>query len=444
MSQRRNISVFNMSFLDLITNYLGATTILLLVAMKHYEETPCPNISRKIEAHYDPRTQRIWSDSLYTAVRGVKARDTILVIVHDEQPLPCGPQQSGSGQGGGNGGGGQGPRPDVCLIFPKIENPQCDLKNGTYTAQLVVEKSGACNGLSWKTADGITGRYGQPVTVGPFPLHDGDREIVVTDSRNSEANGRATIYAPNCNDQPVAARIIIAEQGKRCDNAGTLSDPSDDKFTVELKPEAIGFNGSAWSSGGKTGRYGAAVLFGPYLISQGKQKIRVVDSQNPSVFNDYEVEPTAVCSAPPPPLPPPPTLPGDINFYISWGDKNEKVDLYVQRDNRWVYDEHRHDPSIGRWDNMKAGPFDRTDCETIRQDKPLPGTYKVFAHYKGHREGTNKANLKVSLWVVSKTKPAGNKKIELAVPLTRQNPKRGGGKLLATVEVAVDGSIRIR
>lgn len=438
MSQRRNISVFNMSFLDLITNYLGATTILLLVAMKHYEETPCPNISRKIEAHYDPQTQRIWSDSLPDNVQRVKMSDTILVVVGDERPLPCGPQQSG------NGGGGRQYRPDVCAIYPKIENAQCDLKDGTYTAQLVVEKSGACNGDSWKTADGLSGRYGQPVTIGPFSMRDGDHELVVTDARNSAANARVTVYAPNCSGQPVAARIIVAEQNKKCDDGGTPNDPSNDKFTVELKVEAIGFNGSAWSSGGKTGRYGAAVLFGPYLISQGRQKIRVADSQNPSVFKDYEVEPTAVCSATPPPPPPPPTLPGDINFYISWGDKNEKVDLYVQCGNRWVYDEHRNEPSIGKWDNMKAGVFDRTDCETVRQDQPLPGTYKVFAHYKGHRDGTDKAALKVSLWAISKSKPGGNKKIELSVPLTRQSPKRGGGKLLATVEVAADGSIRIR
>lgn len=428
-----------MSFLDLITNYLGATTILLLVAMKYYQETPCPAIAHSVEGGYDPLHQEVRAN-VNTAVAGVKIGDTLLFIVRemsDYRPAPGGGEQTNI------------PRdPSVCGIYPKIQNMRCD-DSGTpdnpnddrFWFELMVEKNGPCRGERWQSGDGASGRYGAPVSFGPFNIRDGNRELRLSDSRDASVKASITAFAPPpCSGNEAGQCSLFAvAQNIQCNGNGT-SGTTDDTYTFDLMVTKNGPCGSNWQTAdGKNGRYGTPAPMGPFKISQGIKYIIVSDAQNPGVSVKVTITPPQPCSKQDGVVWP--QLPGSINLYLKWGDRDQKVDLYVKREGQWLYHERPRDPKMGRWDNFKASPFDRTDCETLRQNKPIPGKYSVYAYYKGSRSGPDKPSVDVNFYALSNDKPEGNRKITASLPLSNNSPKHGGGKLLATIEVLADGKI---
>ncbi|MCC7244348.1 MAG: hypothetical protein IT269_01600 [Saprospiraceae bacterium] len=437
-----------MSFLDLITNYLGATTILLLVAMKYYQETPGPSIKHMVDGNYDPLHSTLIAD-VNTQVAGVKEGDSIMVVVRSTQVQYKPGQQ--------NGGGGNTPRdPSICGIYPKIMDIRCD-NNGTandpsddqFTFDLQVEKNGPCRGSRWKSADGQSGRYNATVHFGPFLIREGNREIRVSDDSDPSVQANITAYAPPpCSGNapaPEQCTIYAAAQNVTCNGQGSKN-AQDDTYTFELLVTKNGPCGSSWAAAGKTGQYTSPVLFGPYKISQGVQKITVTDAKNSSISTVVTVNPPAPCSNgggggdtqwPQPP--------GQVNFYIKWGDTNQKVDLYVEKGGNWAYHENPNSRinGIGQWSSLKSTMFDRTDVETVKQNKPVPGVYRVYAYYKGAKSGADKPSVNVDFYALSSLKPEGNRKYSVSVPNTDKSPKRGGGKLLATVTVLADGSLQV-
>jgi len=439
-----------MSFLDLITNYLGATTILLLVAMKYYQETPCPAIVQRVEGGYDPLRQEVRA-SVNTAVKSLEVGDTIMFVVQELANFQA-PAQSGQG----NGGGAMPPvDPAVCSLYPTVKSQRCDdagtandPSDDRFWADILVEKYGPCRSSRWKTADGLNGRYQSTVTLGPYLIREGIRELRFADENDKTAMAKLTLYPPPpCSGNAVstdACTIYAAAQNVNCDGQNTQNG-SDDTYTFELLVTKNGPCGNNWTAvGSKSGRYGTSVPFGPYKISQGIQKITVADSQNPSLTTVVTVNPPAPCSRSNNDGAHWPQLPGVVNFYIKWGDLNQKVDLYVEKNGNWIWHERPFDRSIGRWDNFKSSPLDRTDVETLRQKEPKQGTYKIYGYYKGARKGVDKATVDVDFYALSSLRSAGNRKISVSVPMSDKSPRRGGGKLLATVIVSADGSIQVK
>lgn len=369
-----------MSFLDMMTNFLGAVIILFLLAAKEMGKRPFPNVKATATVVYNDVTKSIDGklDATVLTNTTLQAGDTILVIVGkttSEKPVvadqrPTQPQYTGPAGVQLNDNqvvvdrkeyeeALKNPKEAECAIIADVlKISPCNDKgtpaNGdddTYTVDVKVSAAGKCAASRlWKDnkLSGVTG-YDKIKTY-TFKVKDGPQTIAITDMGGDASKSITVNPPPSCvkKDAPTAV-------------AG---------------------------------------------------------------------EHTA--------FPPPPGL----NFQIEFDEQSGNVDLYVEKDGRWAYGGRPNDPQIGRWSDERGGWLSpgKSGVERVRQLEPLqPGTYKVYAHYK---KGSP-PSMKVSLFVSSQ-KARQAQKFDYLVSQSKDSPKNGGGLFMKTVTVNANGSFTIR
>ncbi len=355
--QRRVLQVFNMSFLDMILNLVGALIILLLISMKNVNNRPCPEIKYNTTAHLDSLKNIIW-DTL--SWRNLKIKDRVLVTIEDYQPLrsekcsPCFPQKVCNRRHYPDA------TPCVCAVCPD-EKGGCSIvgvatsgecmNDGTYTATIIVRSAGRC-GVGWKDNLGHTGIYDRPTTA-TFKASDGNKVLYATDSEDSKRTCRVNVFPPKC-----------------------------------TPPTPGGGGGS------------------------------------PSI--------------------------GEINFKMTWKDANARINLYVESGGKWCTANRGQKFGYIEQAKIMKDPFTGKylgEEQFIQADKVIPGTYKIYAHYKGvqDKKQNTPQKLTVSLNVSSKSHPELNDIVPREVSLQDNSPRSsGGGTYLATVVVSADGSIKFQ
>jgi hypothetical protein len=218
MATRRALQVFSLPFLDMVTNYLGATIILFLVAAQYQQEKPCPSIKTQLEGFVDSTGQYIWTKE---AAALVTVGDSVLIIIKDTLNLP--------GQGNSTNGpvvisGGivyktaactlphctdntcpPCPLPGQCAIYATYSDVNC-IGTDQFTALVTVKTTGTNCGTTWRSSTGKTGTYNKPELFGPFPISSGKQKITITDVQNSNNSTYIEVMPPSCNNTPTAHR----------------------------------------------------------------------------------------------------------------------------------------------------------------------------------------------------------------------------------------------
>jgi len=252
-------------------------------------------------------------------------------------------------------------------------------------------------------------------------------------------------------EQQAEQIIIESLTTSACNDAGT-PDAGDDTYTVELKVVKTGQAGISYRVDEKTATYNTNATFGPYRLRDGPKTITVRDGQNAALMKTSKINPPPPCNPPPPlpPVPPTPEAPGMVNFYASWDDPTDKVNIYVKKGNAWVYGGRTFDARIGEFSEFQAktGPLKRrnTNVETVRQLQHfIPGTYQIYLHYKGNKkQEKNKPAVAVTLWLLNKKNPGDSRPFPCTIPFSAKDPKNGGGQLVKTVEITEEGKFIIR
>ncbi len=207
---RREIQVFNMSFLDMMTNFLGAVIILFLLSAQNISKAPAGSgLIRKVEGSYDP--DRL---ILHGQTTNVKIGDTLMLIVKDNQPVI--PSGLSDGNYAHRNPPKQRPYVDTTGIWrtkpPYNQQPEAlfiesaiasdcndagtpDAADDTYTVSITIAKSGK----TASTACNIDGRkvdYGKSTELGPFLIRNGAKTFVVRDGQNANLTKTMTINPP--------------------------------------------------------------------------------------------------------------------------------------------------------------------------------------------------------------------------------------------------------
>jgi len=138
--------------------------------------------------------------------------------------------------------------------------------------------------------------YGQFVTF-ELPANGNTPLIVLRDVDNVQCvvNVPSSPLIPCSSACSIAATLVR----KTCDNNGTINDPSDDRFTVEVRVN--GFNTSTgWRLGASPTvyAYNTNVVLPSYLISGGNVTLQIVDNADATCSTMLLVTPTAPCSTP--------------------------------------------------------------------------------------------------------------------------------------------------
>lgn len=383
MSSRRSIQVFNMSFLDMMTNFLGAVIILFLLAAKDMNKRPFPNVKATAKVVYNDLTRDINGkiDASVLSTAALKPGDTLLVIVEKTTSL----------------------KPPVA----EVQRPD------------------------------------QPKYQGPAGVQLNDNQIVVDKQKYEEA-----LKNPAEAECAIFADVVKVSP---CNDKGTPENGDDDTYTVDIKVSAAGKCSASrlWKDNKMPGVTGYDKLKTySFKIKDGPQTITINDMGG-GVSKSVTINPPAPCvktsasivTKPLQEFPPPP----GINFQIEFDEsKGDNVDIYVEKNGKWVFGNKRNDDAIGRWDNEKRGFLNpgKTGIERVRQlGNPLPGTYKIYAHFRV--EKATAPSRKVALFLSSQ-KVAQSRRFEFLVPQSKNNPKSGGGMLLKTVIVKEDGTLTIR
>ncbi len=256
---RREIQVFNMSFLDMMTNFLGAVIILFLLSAQNISKSPGGGVVRKVEGSYD--ADRL---ILHAQVAGLQIEDTLLVIVKDNEALrqPAIAHSGGNGRGKGNPPG-QGSMVDTAgltaakdrqmeaIFIESASTSTCNdagtpnANDDTYTISLKVVKTGK-TGVSCLVG-GKTVAYNTNVTCGPYRISDGPQVIVARDAQNATLSSKPlTINPPSsCSGSPPAPGPATPEAPGMVNFYANWEDPTD-KVNIYVK------KGSAWVYGGRT------------------------------------------------------------------------------------------------------------------------------------------------------------------------------------------------
>jgi uncharacterized repeat protein (TIGR01451 family) len=153
-------------------------------------------------------------------------------------------------------------------------------------------------------ADGDnTGYYGLH-EFGPYPISAGNHSLTIMDRVTDDCQATIMLQAPGtCSD---GCLLTATQQAPVCDNLGT-ADPSDDVYYVTVSVQPLGnFSNTGWriSLGNGNflpgGAYGAQVVLGPYLISDGPRTINIVDNTYITCRTTIQVVPPTECSDPDP------------------------------------------------------------------------------------------------------------------------------------------------
>jgi hypothetical protein len=372
---RRALQVFNMSFLDMITNFTGACILLLLLSMTHFENTPCPEIKYTTYAHFDEQQKILWDTLNSPDLQDLKTGDLILVKIdtflslrskdcptcppqraclrnhYECKPVVCPPPCPPDGG---------------CNIVGSVETSDC--KEDYYTALVLVKSAGNCN-TTWRDNQGHYGTYNVPQKL-TFNVNEGNKVLLIADTKNSNAKCSVTIFPPKCKESSNSSSSNVA-------TTTTTNDSGEGKLT------------------------------------------------------------------------------GILNFQLSWSDVNDRVNLYVEKEGKWVYGGRKKDDNIGEWYQARSGGGLNAkilNIEELRQFNGIkPGTYTIYTHYKAvegrdaqGKKNTIKSSISTTLTLSIKGKTTINRQISAIVPYSKENPRSGGGKKIATVTISKEGLINIQ
>ena len=194
--------------------------------------------------------------------------------------------------------------PEACDLAVTISNVVCD-NNGTvadpdddtFTFTIFVE--GTSTSDEWVSFEpDLRGAYNTSLTFGPYPIVGGDLNFVVQDRFfASLCTTNVTVEAPfTCSTD---CFIKALYDNVQCDDNGTLADPLDDTYTVDLT--VAGFNvGDNWvvevDGVAQQGPYDSPVQIGPFLIIEGDKLITIRDVDDPSCTELLELQAPDFCS----------------------------------------------------------------------------------------------------------------------------------------------------
>ena len=130
-----------------------------------------------------------------------------------------------------------------CTINASVSNILCD-DNGTgndpnddtFTFDLLV--GGQNTGTAWTSTDGtITGTYGTVENFGPFLISNGNLNLDLEDNLTNACLISTTVIAPNACSEPCLISFDLVEN--TCNDNGTLTDPLDDFYEINIQASAI-------------------------------------------------------------------------------------------------------------------------------------------------------------------------------------------------------------
>jgi len=182
-----------------------------------------------------------------------------------------------------------------------ITQPTCTVATGTITVTSPVPAAG----LTY-TLTGINPVVA-PVTnaTGVFPgLAPGDYTVTASANGCTSAPLTQTITAPAVCCMITDEVLVVGV----CNNSSTNGDPADDTYTFTLNPigtdlglnyTVSGITATVQGAGNANGSYayGAATIFGPFLIMDGVQTITITDSATGTCqITGIMVAPPTACS----------------------------------------------------------------------------------------------------------------------------------------------------
>jgi len=193
-----------------------------------------------------------------------------------------------------------------CEIKAVVSEVSCDglgtkdTLDDVYTFRILVTGTGT----DWEaTINGkvIEGNYNKVVVLGPYKISAGPLSFSVKDADNANCvTDPITVFPPKpCSGNNEPCNIGQAELlNVVCNPMGTLSDPSDDTYTFELKISGSSSTNRWVAADGKntTGTYGQVVKFGPFLIKDGDQTFLISDAGNPECKATVYVPVPKACS----------------------------------------------------------------------------------------------------------------------------------------------------
>ncbi|MEZ4987185.1 MAG: hypothetical protein R2795_19445 [Saprospiraceae bacterium] len=190
---------------------------------------------------------------------------------------------------------------DVCLINPPVitqvlcsdNNTPTDPTDDTFTFEATLD--GFNLGDGWTTNVGVVGQYGIPTQFGPFPISQGNIDLVFTDASETTCTEAITVDAPStCSDQ---CAISAVANNYLCWDNDTPFDPSDDLFTFDLEVTAINATGANWTGpNGLTGVYNVVLNMGSFPIDNSLAEWVITDVAQSDCSFVLPIEPPAPCS----------------------------------------------------------------------------------------------------------------------------------------------------
>jgi len=137
-----------------------------------------------------------------------------------------------------------------------------------------------------------------------------------------------------------------------------------------------------------------------------------------------------------------PSVPCNVSIEISWGSKEDNIDLFVCRGNTCVYGGNKRDRMIGQWDSGKSrnrlfGNDLRTNQEAVRQfDEVIAGEYEIYALFK------ESADKKTSITVNGLIYTKGESGHERGEAFIRQLPLSEERTHIGTLTIQESGEYR--
>ncbi|MCB0631185.1 MAG: DUF11 domain-containing protein [Lewinella sp.] len=172
---------------------------------------------------------------------------------------------------------------DQCLIEAEVSNISCDA-NGTLSDEgddvfyFDVLVTGLNTGDGWRSNLGHSGAYGEVITMGPYPISEGDVSLIITDNDDAACNVSITAVAPaSCSN---VCSISASIENIYCDDNGTGSDASDDIFYADIIIDGFNTSGNGFGINGVTGQYGQVITVGPFPIDEGDVSLEAVDLED--------------------------------------------------------------------------------------------------------------------------------------------------------------------
>lgn len=146
----------------------------------------------------------------------------------------------------------------------------------------------------WNSVGG-GGSYGEVVTIGPFPVSEGDFSLTIFDDNQNACSASIMIEAPSaCSNSCAITDIEIIDIA--CDDNGTPSRAADDIFFATIRVSGLNL-GAGWSSDlGFSGDYNEAVTVGPFDIANGDVIIDVADIGADECVASISIPAPAPCS----------------------------------------------------------------------------------------------------------------------------------------------------